>query len=345
VGERSTPPLLVQGAGSGNTPALHFEWSLSDPSGQSLTEGMTARPRNTAGGAIAVAPRRCSMDPSCLQFVLTPEERAQFEEFGYLVVPGALAPEHTAQLTAELDALDARFRAGAFGGPPPGPQQGSFIPNFVGRSRSFLELVDWPVILPRVWGILGWNIYLYHCHAAVNPPGPPVDPQQRRALGWHQDSGRVNLDIETHPRPRLSLKVAYFLSDCSEPGRGNFHVIPGSHRLDTLDRPQDGLSDPPEAVAVCVRPGDAVFFDRRLWHAGSPNHSTITRKVLFYGYGYRWLRTKDDMTIPGEWFAESPPIRQQLLGGTVNCNGRFSPTDADVPLRAWLREHLPEAAA
>jgi hypothetical protein len=38
----------------------------------------------------------------------------------------------------------------------------------------------------------------------------------------------------------------------------------------------------------------------------------------------------------------SDPIRRQMLGWGVNCNGHYSPTDDDVPLRAWLREHSPE---
>jgi len=37
---------------------------------------------------------------------------------------------------------------------------------------------------------------------------------------WHQDGGRQNREIETDPRPRLSVKLAYWLSDVSGPGRG-----------------------------------------------------------------------------------------------------------------------------
>ena len=99
----------------------------------------------------------------------------------------------------------------------------------------------------------------------------------------------MNAEMECHPRPRLSLKVAYFLSDTSEPGRGNFWVIPGSHLRDKLERPADGIGQPEGAVPVLAKPGTAVFFDRRLWHTASPNWSDVTRKVLFYGYGYRWI--------------------------------------------------------
>ncbi len=94
---------------------------------------------------------------------------------------------------------------------------------------------------------------------------------------------------------------------------------------------------------MLAKPGDAVFFDRRLWHTASPNWSDITRRVLFYGYGYRWLRTKDDMTVDHLWESVSP-TRRQLLGWSVNANGRFSPTDEDVPLRMWLKKHSPAEA-
>ena len=205
----------------------------------------------------------------------------------------------------------------------------------------FADLVDYERIVPKVWGILGWNIYLYHAHMIVSPPSGL--PRDDKTFGWHQDSGRVNIEIESHPRPRLSLKVAYFLSDASEAGRGNFWIVPGSHETDVLKRPTDGFGQPEGAVPVLVKPGSAVFFDRRLWHSASPNWSETTRKVLFYGYGYRWIRTKDDMTVQDLW-PQCDSIRRQLLGWGVNANGHYTPTDDDVPLRTWLREHSPDEA-
>ena len=38
--------------------------------------------------------------------------------------------------------------------------------------------------------------------------------------------------------------------------------------------------------------GDAVLFDRRLWHRRSRNGSPITRKALFYAYTFRWVRAR-----------------------------------------------------
>jgi ectoine hydroxylase len=274
------------------------------------------------------------MDLSCLQHRLTEEEKRTFEESGYLIVENALSREQVDLLTKATDSIyHEKISRGH------DSRTSFFYPNFIPDNELFLNLVDYEKILPKVWGILGWNIYLYHAHMIVTPPSG--QEKNDKTFGWHQDSGRVNVEMETHPRPRLSIKVAYFLSDVSEPDRGNFWIIPGSHLNDTIERPKNGVGQPEGAIPVTVKPGTAVFFDRRLWHAASPNWSDITRKVLFYGYGYRWIRTKDDMTV-GHLLEKSDPIRRQMLGYTVNCNGYYGPTDDDVPLRTWLRKYSPE---
>jgi ectoine hydroxylase-related dioxygenase (phytanoyl-CoA dioxygenase family) len=273
---------------------------------------------------------------SSLNYRLTSDERRTFDETGLLIVEDALPADRVAELDAAVDRIVARHVAAGHGAADP-----LLYSNFIPDDPAFADLVDEEKILPKVWGLLGWNIYLYHAHLVMTPPSGRAPDDA--TFGWHQDSGRVNVEIESTPRPRLSLKVGYFLSDTSEPGRGNFWVIPGSHRRDELERPAGGTGQPAGAVPVCVKPGSAVFFDRRLWHAASPNWSPITRKVLFYGYGYRWIRTKDDMTVSSLW-ETSDPIRRQMLGWGVNANGFYSPTDADVPLRVWLREHSPNDA-
>ena len=65
--------------------------------------------------------------------------------------------------------------------------------------------------------------------------------------------------------------------------------------------------------------------------------------MLFYGY--RWIRTKDATTIRPDLFKNCDPIRRQLLGDGLNCNGFFSPTDEDVPLKMWLEEHAESVPA
>ena len=279
------------------------------------------------------------MDTESLDYRLTSEEKSKFERDGFLMIEDAIPPARVSALNRVVDRVYETYLTD--NGLGPGERMN--LTDFVGLDDEFLALLDWPVTFARVWGILGWNIQLYHSHLIVTPPDSPEKRAYRGRLGLHQDSGRLNIELDATPRPRVSLKVAYFLTDTSQPDRGNFHIVPGSHLKDRLDFPDDGASDPPEMTPVLASAGSAVFFDRRLWHAAGINHSDVTRKVLFYGYSYRWLRPRDNMTVD-HCMERCDPVQRQLLGESTGGMGYTSPTDADVPLKGWIREHVGEEA-
>lgn len=275
------------------------------------------------------------MDPNCLAHQLTDEERQFFQENGYLIVEDALDEAATSRLISIVDRVEARERSDGNRG------QLLSVTNVVREDEALVDLLDWPATFPKVWGILGWNISLYHSHLDVTPPQNAE--AQNWSVAWHQDSMRVNDEIESDPRPRLSLKIGYYLTDVSQPDRGNTLIVPGSHLQNRIDCPQDGQSNPRGAEPVCVPSGAAVIIDRRLWHSRSPNHSGIARKVIWYGYSYRWLKPKDEMTV-AHLLPALDPVRRQILGDGVSANGVYDPVDEDVPLRVWLEEHDPNAA-
>jgi ectoine hydroxylase-related dioxygenase (phytanoyl-CoA dioxygenase family) len=248
--------------------------------------------------------------------------RTAFERDGYAVVRGALATSEVDRLTQAVD----RAYAGE-GGDGSTPLH---LLAFCGREAAFLELLDHPSTLPLVVDLLGSNVFMYHCHLDVHPP----EARDARPWMWHQDGGVVNRDLETDPRPRLSVKVGYFLTDCSEPGRGNFVVLPGSHVRNGIARPADDSNDLAGAVPILARPGDAVLFDRRLWHMRSPNDSSITRKALFYAYTYRWVRARDDLHVRPELLDLVTPARAQLLGSGSSADHFWMPDHVDLPLRS-----------
>ena len=281
------------------------------------------------------------MDTACVDYCLTEKERETFEQNGFLIVEDALPPQMVSDLTAAVDRLDAQYRA----------KDGLAahdrlrIYGFLADDERFLEMIDWPRVFPKVWGILGWHIQLYFTHMDITPPSPPDEEPVKERLDWHKDTRRLTKDLGTTDlQSRISLKVAYFLSDTTEPGRGNFSIIPGTHLQNTVEFPPDEVSDPEGATPVCVPPGTAVIFDRRLFHARSPNYSEVTRKALFYGYSYRWLRSR--VEVPAFHVMDRcDPVRQQLLGaGPSGLRGYTFPSDADVPLRDWIRDHLGEEA-
>lgn len=265
--------------------------------------------------------------------LLTDDERREFEEQGFLLVRDALSP---AALDALNDAADQQL-------PPVHPRRLSGdrynIHDLIGLDDRFLDLIDWPTTFPKVFGILGWHIQLFHTQLVEIPPGSEGQADQRQ---WHQDNNRMYLDFgEGVTHPRVSMKVGYFLSDASAPGRGNLCVVPGSHRSQNPSRDADGNLT--GGIEVLADAGDAVLFDRRTWHSASGNKWDRPRRIMFYGYSYRWLRPKSSMHHPN-LLERVDPIRRQLLGWTTNANAYFAPSPEDVPLKAWIAENLGDRA-
>jgi ectoine hydroxylase-related dioxygenase (phytanoyl-CoA dioxygenase family) len=248
--------------------------------------------------------------------------REALERDGFVIVRGALGAAEVERLTEAVDRVHAL--EGASDAEP------MHLLAFCGREAPFLELVDHPATLPLVVDLLGPNVFMYHCHLDVHPPEPSV---ARRPWMWHQDGGVVNRDLEGSPRPRLAVKVAYFLTDVSQPGRGNFAVLPGSHVSNAIGRPDDDDNAIPGAVPVLAGPGDAVVFDRRLWHMRSPNTSALTRKALFYAYTYRWVRARDDLRVRADLLHLVTPVRAQLLGAGERATDFWMPDEVELPVR------------
>jgi phytanoyl-CoA dioxygenase PhyH len=265
------------------------------------------------------------------------EKLAEFDRDGFVVLPGALAPDEVTRYREALDqvylAAEAAGRIGAGGA--------LHQLSAVAHCPEALGLIDHPATFPYVWSLLGWNVHLYHSHLDVHPPLRAPGPFR---FEWHQDGGRQNREIETDPRPRLSVKIAYWLSDVSQPGRGNFKVVPGSHRANRIAGPPSRnvvWPDPEGAVEVLASPGDAVLFDRRLWHARSDNHSSCTRKAMFFGYTYRWIAMRDEndrIRLSG-LDERLTPVQRQLLGGIDRGGDHvWGHCPQSTPLYGWLAE-------
>lgn len=148
--------------------------------------------------------------------LLSAEERETFERDGYIRFPGALDADLNARC---VEAVDRAWEEGFEGDLrlDKSISQRFNLLGFIGHDRLFFDLVCYEKILPKMFGILGWNIYLYHSHMTVSGREDGIYDPGGPTWGWHQDSGQLNNDLETNPRPRISVKVAYFLTDVSEP--------------------------------------------------------------------------------------------------------------------------------
>jgi len=264
---------------------------------------------------------------------LTNEQKSFFEENGYLVIKNALSKEEVARWLAVIDRMDAAHRAAnklagdAF----------VEIRNAIAKDTELLDLLDYPATFPLVAELMGPALQLNTSHVLVRPPQPAGTEASFKASGWHRD-GCAEV-YSAGLCPWIYTKIGYFFTDLTQPGRGNLRVIPGSHKHWQPPVTPKGQIDPDGAIEVLTEPGDAVLFQQRLWHAVGPNYSTITRKNIYFGYCYRYIKPLDYVSQPPELIARGTAIQRQLLGEQKHEMTFWIPKEGDVPLKEWLKEH------
>lgn len=267
------------------------------------------------------------------RYGLTPEERAQFDQRGFMVLDDVLSSEELSELRTGVDAVYARY-----GGEP---ETGRLeVRNCLAQESAFLRLVDHPETLPIVVDVLGPNIKIRSTHLDVRPPLPPGAAS--RELGrdrpgepedWHTDGPLYGYPVVDGVVPLMEIKIGFFLTDLLEPDSGTLCLVPGTHRLDYRMLADPELRVSPDAVfKLRVRAGSAIAFRTGVWHCVSPNLSARTRKVLYYAYTYRWVEASDYLTQSEALLATCSPVQRQLLG---------APAQPDRPRLGLDPERIP----
>lgn len=266
---------------------------------------------------------------------LTDDEKHRFFEDGFLVIENALSSELQNDL---ILAFEKHFDS----------EVECYVneANILGRDPVFIELIDLPTVFPKVFGLLGANIWVNHCHCNVNPPEKATT---KTFYGWHRDGGAVHTDLRGRV-PLMSIKCAFYLTDLSTPGSGQTYVIPGSHHADGEEWLTNGFAKPDSrCLALNLKPGSALIFHQRLIHSShSPNTSGRTRKAVFIQWAYRWLSAVDSMQVSHLDGVIKDPVRRQLLGlqgsdarvfdpemypfAGQNRSSRYYPSSVDLPL-------------
>lgn len=267
---------------------------------------------------------------------LSAAQLEQFERDGFLLLPGLLSPAQNARYLEVTARMCADFRA------ENGLEahQTVEIRNAVARDDALLELISHPVALGAMLDILGWNIQLTTSHVFARTPDPNAKADFK-AIDWHADGSNPRPPrVEGSDGPveaRLYSKIGYFLTDLSEPNKGNLRVVPGSHRRATRPENDPQTGEPRGMVELLTRPGDAVIFENRCWHAVGPNSSSEPRQNIYIGYCHRWMKAIDFVSQNPELLKRATPIQRQLLGAASHELSFYLPdrAPADVPLQKW----------
>jgi ectoine hydroxylase-related dioxygenase (phytanoyl-CoA dioxygenase family) len=263
---------------------------------------------------------------------LTAQQRADFERAGFLVLPGVLDAAEIARWTAVVERLDRIERTAKRAGPLGFVE----VRNAIAKDHELKDLITHPLVFPLVADLMGPDIQIITTHSMVRGTARPGTAADFKASGWHKDGG-AQIPAVNGMCPWLYTKVGFFLTDLSEPGRGNLRVVPGSHRSAAFPGKTDPAQiDPDGTIEVLTRPGDVVIFQQSLWHSVGPNVSPIARKNIYLGYSQRWLRPIDYVEQSRGLLDTCTPIQRQLLGDHASECTFYLPLADDVPLRDWL---------
>lgn len=268
---------------------------------------------------------------------LSAEQRRCFYEEGYLIVRNALDADSVGRLLEVGDRLVASDlmedrqceEGGRFDG----------FRNAIALDDAFLPLLTNPRTVPLIVQLFGPRIHLATSHLIYKRPDPPGTPRSARLPGWHRDIMHTPDDLGHAHIPRMEMKCAYYLTELSAPCSGATLLAPGSHRLKERLKLDPLTNDPSSLLEPLLKPGDAVFFENRTWHAGAVNLSGRIRKAVMFGYSYRWLKPMDYLIQPASLVEKADLIGKQLLCGLRDPEGRFIAGGGCEPLTAWCQQH------
>ncbi len=260
---------------------------------------------------------------------MTPaEQKAFYEEQGYLVFPQMLSAEELAAARAALaevleesKGLTENTDKFSITRGEDGNYYVRRIFNPIKHHKVFRDLAFHPKILDAIENLIGPNIQLHHTKLNLKPP-----TSREARFEWHQDYPffpHSNYDL---------LAVLVHLDDATEEN-GCLKVIPGSHKLGPQMHvfAKDGafssqlkdksvVADESRYLNQVCPAGGVEMHHCNMLHSSTANRGDKPRSVLIFQY-----RAADNVQLGGSSGAFGAgmivrgenPYRARLLDGTI----------------------------
>ena len=195
--------------------------------------------------------------------MITAEQKAHWETFGFLMLRQLFAPDEVKVLReAAIEVVNQQGGGNAFTEDP-----GFGMGTFMERHPELANWVDDDRIYDIPETLLGPDFFLEHTAGAVYRGDTP----------WH---GGYSPDKPQSYKPTTHGKIAMYF-DSLRKGDGCLRVIPGTHRRPFGDRvhPLSHEADEPQSmffgvadedvpcVALETDPGDVIVFTERVFHS------------------------------------------------------------------------------
>ena len=215
---------------------------------------------------------------------LSLEQRAFYDQNGYVVVRGVLSAEESAGYRQELHDLAQRLQKirdidatwQSVRGDVRGEKKTSILHchDVQFQSAAFARLIVDPRITGLAQSIIGPNVQLHHTKMFIKPP------ENGSPFPMHQD-----YPYFPHQRHSMIAAILYF-DDCPIE-KGCFRVVPGSHKLGPLQHIctgdhhlPDGQWKIEDATPLPGKAGDVILFSYLTIHGSGRNVSHEARTTL-----------------------------------------------------------------
>jgi len=206
---------------------------------------------------------------------LTDAEKQSLDKEGYILFERLIDEDWLGKLRVAYEAL--MKKEGQSAGLEVHQEQGTRrLSDLVNKGQVFDGIYTHPKVLAAVYHVLGRDFKL----SSLN--GRDAIPGQGRQ-GLHADWGRRKENEPFH------VVNSLWMLDDFTPDNGATRVVPGTHLLnggpsDYMDNSEESH---PDQVLALAPAGSIVIFNSHLWHGGTQNCSSNTRRALHSYYTAR----------------------------------------------------------
>lgn len=237
-------------------------------------------------------------------YALTPQQRQQLDEEGYLVLENAMDSTWLDQLRDAFDRIHAS--EGSEAGKEVAQMDGvRRLADLVNKGRCFDAVYLYSPLLAAVDHVLKRPFKLHSLNGH--------DPLKGSGLQTlHADSGQVCV-----PGGPYHVVNSMWMLDDFTTENGATRVVPGSHlkagRLS--DYVEDRLADHPEQIHLQGKAGSIAVFNGSVWHSSYVNRSGAKRRTLHCAFITREHKQQTDQQqyLRTETAARLSPLARYIL--------------------------------
>ena len=240
--------------------------------------------------------------------VCTAMDEYLFDLRGYLLLKGAIDPDHVAELNAILDRIQSldppiqheQWYGGVHAHTFQGGKDGMNLQQIYEAGEPFERLIDHPSWIAKVKHFIGGQdsfdahhgpLFIDENFANIRSSGGAIGMHS----GGHTGTKRTQFRFHNGKFQCGQINILMALNDIG-PGDGATMVVPGSHKAH-FEHPQfheanigkDGSLDNVEgAVEMQMEAGDVLLFVDALSHGSARRVNDGERRIAVYRYGPSW---------------------------------------------------------